>query len=56
MPALTLPREFAVKVLTKYVPLDFAWVVVTHPQVIHINGGRDTLNVSDAGNGKVTIQ
>lgn len=56
-PPLTLPKAYALKVLTGYaIPLDSVRVVLENPGTIHIKGGRDTLNVLDAPNGKVTIR
>jgi hypothetical protein len=56
-PPLTLPRRLALKVLTGYdIPLDTARESVKTPGTLPIKGGRDTLMVIDAGNGRVTIQ
>lgn len=53
---LTLPKEFAVRVLTGYVPLELARAAVDNPQSLHIRGGREVIHVLPAGPGKVTIQ
>lgn len=56
-PPLTLPKKFAVKVLTGYeIPLDSARILLDNPGTVHIKGGKDTLTVLDAPKGKVTIQ
>jgi hypothetical protein len=56
-PPLTLPNKFAIKVLTGYdLPLGSVRSILDNPRTIHLKGGRETLSILDAGNGRVTIQ
>lgn len=55
-PALTLPKDLAVSVLTAYLPDYRAREILKNPRPIEINFGKDVLVVLPAGPGKVTIQ
>ena len=55
MPALTLPREFAVRVLTGYVPLDTARELATMGGSAMIFDGGRVISVETNGK-QVTIR